>query len=100
MSFGKGLNQSKARALTDDNTDLAQIMKPTGQIKVNIVKKRENRGKLRAVTDHNIDLPQIMKTAGQRQENIVGKGKNPGNQHFLLFPQCLQKHSFSRVVKF
>ena len=22
-------------------------------------------------------------------ENIVGKGENTGNQHFLLFPQCL-----------
>ena len=22
-------------------------------------------------------------------ENIVGKGENAGNQHFLLFPQCL-----------
>ena len=23
-------------------------------------------------------------------ENIVGKGENAGNQHFLLFPPCLQ----------
>ena len=23
-------------------------------------------------------------------ENIVGKGENAGNQHFLLFPQCVQ----------
>ena len=22
-------------------------------------------------------------------ENIVGKGENAGNQHFLLFPNCL-----------
>ena len=22
-------------------------------------------------------------------ENVVGKGENAGNQHFLLFPQCL-----------
>ena len=22
-------------------------------------------------------------------ENIVGKGENAGDQHFLLFPQCL-----------
>ena len=21
-------------------------------------------------------------------ENTLGKGANPGNQHFLLFPQC------------
>ena len=23
-------------------------------------------------------------------ENIAGKGENAGNQHFLLFPQCIQ----------
>ena len=23
-------------------------------------------------------------------ENILGKGENAGNQHFLLFPKCLQ----------
>ena len=28
-----------------------------------------------------------------RVENIVGKGENAGYQHFLLFPQCFQKHS-------
>ena len=29
----------------------------------------------------------------ERVENIVKKGENAGNQHFLLFPQCFQKHS-------
>ena len=28
-------------------------------------------------------------------ENIVEKGENAGYQHFLLFPQCFQKGSFS-----
>ena len=28
-------------------------------------------------------------------ENIVGKGENAAFQHFLLFPQCFQKASFS-----
>ena len=32
-------------------------------------------------------------------ENIVGKGENGGNQHFLLFPVCFLKTSFSRVLK-
>ena len=27
----------------------------------------------------------------ERDENIVGKGKKAGYQHFLLFPQCIQK---------
>ena len=30
-----------------------------------------------------------------RVENNVGKGENAGYQHFLLFPQCFQKYSFS-----
>ena len=35
----------------------------------------------------------------ERVENIVGKGENAGNQHFLLFPQCFQKPSFSGSLK-
>ena len=34
-----------------------------------------------------------------RVENIVGKGENAGYQHFLLFPQCFQKASFSDKSK-
>ena len=34
-----------------------------------------------------------------RIENIVGKGENAGYQHFLLFPQCFQKASFSEFFK-
>ena len=32
-------------------------------------------------------------------ENIAGRGENAGHQHFLLFPQCFQKASFSRSLK-
>ena len=32
-------------------------------------------------------------------ENIVGKGENAGYQHFLLFPQCFQRLSFSGPLK-
>ena len=32
-------------------------------------------------------------------ENIVGNGENAGYQHFLLFPQCFQKPSFSGLLK-
>ena len=32
-------------------------------------------------------------------ENIVGKGENAGNQHFLLFPQCFKKTSFTDTSK-
>ena len=34
----------------------------------------------------------------KKVENIVGKGENAGYQHFLLFPQCFQKVSFSSKV--
>ena len=34
-----------------------------------------------------------------RVENIVGKGENAGYWHFLLFPQCFQKASFSSSFK-
>ena len=29
----------------------------------------------------------------------MGKGENAGYQHFLLFPQCFQKASFSGLLK-
>ena len=31
----------------------------------------------------------------KRVENFVGKGENAGYQHFLLFPKCFLKVSFS-----
>ena len=34
-----------------------------------------------------------------RVENIVGKGENAGYQHFLLFPQCYEKASFTGTSK-
>ena len=34
-----------------------------------------------------------------RVENIVGKGGNAGYQHFLCFPKCFQKASFSWSLK-
>ena len=34
-----------------------------------------------------------------RLENIVEKGENAGYQHFLLFPQCFQRASFSVSLK-
>ena len=32
-------------------------------------------------------------------ENIMGKGENAGYQHFLFFPHCFQKASFSESLK-
>ena len=40
-----------------------------------------------------------MKFVLGREEIIVGKRENAGYQHFLLFPQCLQKATFSGSLK-
>ena len=51
--------------------------------------------RLIAFADNNLDVAQIAKFFSYRVENIVEKGENAGFQHFLLFPQCFQKVSFS-----
>ena len=32
-------------------------------------------------------------------ENVVGKGENAGYQHFLLYPQCFLKASYTGLLK-
>ena len=39
-----------------------------------------------------------MKFVFERVENIVEKGENAGYQQFLLFPQCLEKTSYTRLL--
>ena len=34
-----------------------------------------------------------------RVENTLGKGENAGYQHFLVFPHCFPKLSFSGLLK-
>ena len=41
----------------------------------------------------------MMTSLYDRVENIVGKRENAGYQHFLLFPQCFQKPSFTGRLK-
>ena len=50
--------------------------------------------KLKAFADDKINVAQMMISVFDWIENIVEKGENAGYQHFLLFPQCLQKASF------
>ena len=50
---------------------------------------------IKAVADNNSNMVKMKTFAFDRVENIVGKGENAGNQHFLLFPQCFQKPTFS-----
>ena len=55
--------------------------------------------KLKAFADDKMDVTEKLKFVLGREENIVGKGENAGYQHFLLFPQCFLKASFSESVK-
>ena len=58
-----------------------------------------DRTKFKAFGDDILNVDEIMNYNLDRVGNIVGKGENAGNQHFLLFPQCFQKASFSRALK-
>ena len=49
--------------------------------------------------DDNINVAEKLKVGLGRVENIVGKGENAGYQHFLLFPQCFQKASYTGSLK-
>ena len=51
--------------------------------------------KFKAFANGKLNVVRIMISVSDRVENIVGKGENAGSQHFLLFPQCSQKASFS-----
>ena len=55
--------------------------------------------KLKAFADDKINVNVKLKLGLERVESIVGKGENAGYQHFLLFPQCIQKASFSMSLK-
>ena len=55
--------------------------------------------KLKAFADNKLNIAEFINSMFDRAENIVGKGENVGHQHFLLFPQCFQKASFSRSLK-
>ena len=55
--------------------------------------------KLKAFADDKIKVTENLKFVLLRVENIVGKGENAGYQHFLLFPQCFLKASFSGASK-
>ena len=54
---------------------------------------------LKAFADNKINVTQILNFDLGRVKNIVGKREKADYQHFLLFPQCLQKgFFFFRVV--
>ena len=55
--------------------------------------------KLKAFAVDNLYVAQMMIYVFDRVENIVGNGENAGFQHFLLFPHCFLKLSFSGSLK-
>ena len=54
---------------------------------------------MKGFADDNINVIQKLKFVWGKVENVVGKGANAGYQHFFLFPQYLQKPSFSGSLK-
>ena len=60
--------------------------------------KNLDQSKFKAFTDDKINVAQKLNFVLRRIENIVGKGENAGDHHFLLFPQCFQKLSFSETL--
>ena len=55
--------------------------------------------KLKAFADDRTRVAENLKFAFERVENIVGKGENAGYQHFILFPQCFEKATYTRSLK-
>ena len=51
--------------------------------------------KLETFADGKKKVTEKLKIVWGRVENIVGKQENAGYQHFLLFPQCFQKASYT-----
>ena len=51
------------------------------------------------VADDISDIAIMVISVFDTVENFVGKGENAGYQHFLFFPQCFPKASFSRSLK-
>ena len=54
-----------------------------------------DQSNLEAFADDILNVVQITICVTDCVENIMGKGENAGYQHFLLFPQCFQKPSFT-----
>ena len=55
-------------------------------------------GSLKFVLWESVNMDQMIGFVFDEEEKIVGKGENIGNQHFLLFPQCLQKTLFLSLI--
>ena len=61
--------------------------------------KTLDKSKLKAFTEGKINLTEKLKFILGKVENIVGKGENTCYHHFLLFPKCFQKASYTGSLK-
>ena len=55
--------------------------------------------KSKAIADNKFIVAKMMISVFDWVENMEEKGENAGYQHFLLFPQCFWKASFSGSLK-
>ena len=58
-----------------------------------------DQSKFKAFADDILNVGQIIICVPDRVEIIMRKGENAGYQHFLLFPQCFQKVSYTGSLK-
>ena len=58
---------------------------------------KKDWSKLKVSAEDKINVIEKLKFVLERIEDSVGKGENAGYQHFLLFPQCLEKDSCFKV---
>ena len=61
--------------------------------------KFSGKSKFKGSADEKINVTQNMKFVSGSVENNVGKGEDAGYQHFLLFPHCFQKASYTGSLK-
>ena len=58
-----------------------------------------DQSNLRAFADNIFNAIQMVIYVLDSKENILGSGENAGHQHFLLFPQCFSKASYTGSLK-
>ena len=61
--------------------------------------KISDLSKLKVLADEKINVTEKNEIwYGKGRKHCGGKGENAGYQHFLLFPQCFQKATFSVLL--
>ena len=80
-------------SVDQDQTVQNLQLKPLSKGKILVVTE------LKAFADEKSNVAKMTISLFDRVENTGKKGENAGYQHFLLFPQCLSRAIFIRVVK-